>query len=188
MVESSQFKQLCTKYHSAEARLAPRGIVPQQLLQPSNISALFPEDIVIVFWENYDVLPSNLQYIMDTAACHITMHADKQTVQAVSFITEVTCAAGLRYDVELYTANNLPTTRQRDLLIQHVLAALRYLTGRDNPATLAVHPVLYFPLAVDSTEIKQWIMEQFPDWTDGLWPATQYIATTIRHIPSTSRI
>ena len=97
LVQTAAFKNFCKKTNIKDANLAPRDIVPTQLLDKSNQAALFPEDTIIVLWENYNMHPSNFQYIMETSTCHMTFSdSTKVKVSAVSFISEIRCDAGLR--------------------------------------------------------------------------------------------
>ena len=82
----------------------------------------------------------------------------------------------IRYDFEAYTDTTLPKGAQQQLFLQHLFTYLIYLTRQSYPSSLTINPVLYFPLSVDSAWVKQWIRENFSDWSPGIWPATQYIA------------
>ena len=150
--------------------LQPKGKVPLLLLESINKDALFPGDLFHVVYQPYRVLKSNLQYVIDTSVCHMTLNAhDSKRVLAVSFISELNCEAGLRFDIEMYISESLATDAQMKLVVQHIIKSLVYL-GKQSSDTdsIDVHIPLNFPVSVPSLMIEEWITDKF-GWSLGPW-------------------
>ena len=104
-------------------------------------------------------------------------------VSAVSFITELPCDFGLRYDVDIYCGMDLPMMQQQDLILQHLLKSIVYLSEQEKyPDSTMVAVVVYFPLSVDGQYVHKLIQQIFPDWKQGPWKHTQYFAQSTKNL------
>ena len=162
--KGKQFHTFSEKYKASRVIQQDQGQVPSLLLEQSNKS-LFPGNMFFAQWQPYQVLKSNLQEVVDTSVCHLTFDSsDPKKVQAVSFISEYNCDAGLRFDIEMYALPSLSTDQQMSLMIQHVLQSMQYLANRKYDNKLDVYMSLYFPLAVPQPLFERWISSHF-DWS-----------------------
>ncbi len=148
--------------------------VPQDLLEKSTQTQLFPDDMLIVFWEPYRPLLSNLEYIMHTSQCNIMYSGSK--IKAISFFSDVeTVKQTMRIDLNIYICTDLPTDEQQKLLQMLIIKAICMMVDQYTDSTNIIFS-LYPPTVSDPDTIKAWMADQFSvsDRSDGM--CTQLIA------------
>ena len=155
------FQKLCDTYDTTSVvTVTDPDVIPAGLLDPT-IQDVFPEDIVIVQWQPYNVtLASNVRYIMRTSQCNITYSRDQ--VVAATFLSTVMCQnSTLKFHMEIYVSSSLADDQQWFYFKQHILKGLQYKwpTLSKSPKALLL---VFYPKRLDIAETRSWLAEHFP--------------------------
>ena len=144
LVSTDGFQLMCQKFSDTLWRPDKSEFV-SLITNPDIQDDMFPDKQLVVFWEPYRPIISNFEYIYDTSPVFIS--GSPSRCKAVSFINQILCKKGLRYDMEFYGTSTIS-------MLQHVCNYFQLLDTSGFHEELEVHINLYFPMCVDSTMIR----------------------------------